>query len=188
MLPVTRYCFPLSVLTGNKYPPTIPIFIPKLSNPLYPQLNFPPYEFRIRKNERELHEIFDKVRKKFVALTPEEWVRQHLLEFLMQEKKFPLSLLAVEKQLKLNSTLKRTDVMAYTNTLKPLLLAECKAPEIKLDIHTLTQALRYNLVFDVSYLVITNGLEHYFFYKDKLNPGWQRGDSFPDYTHLLKTG
>ncbi len=119
-------------------------------------------------------------------LTPEEWVRQHLLEFMMQEKKFPLSLLAVEKQLKLNSTIKRTDVLAYTNSLQPLLLAECKAPEIKLDIHTITQALRYNLVFNVSYLLITNGQDHFLFSKDKVEKGWKQAESFPDYNELLK--
>jgi hypothetical protein len=151
-----------------------------------PSLNFPNYNFRIRKKENDTHEIFDKVRKKFVALTPEEWVRQNLLEFMMEEKKFPLSLLAIEKQLILNNTQKRTDVLAYNNKLQPLLIAECKAPEIKLDIHTLTQALRYNLVYNVSYLVITNGLDHYFFYKDETNTGWKQGEDFPSYEDLLK--
>jgi hypothetical protein len=154
---------------------------------LYPQLNFPAYEFRIRETAPSCYEIFDKVRKKFVSLTPEEWVRQHLLEFMMQEKKFPMSLLAVEKQLKLNTTVKRTDVVAYTNSLQPLLLAECKSPDVKLDIHTITQALRYNLVFNVSFLLITNGQDHYLFTKDKPETGWKQSESFPEYSELLKT-
>lgn len=154
---------------------------------MYPQLNFPQYEFRLRKSESSTVEIFDKVRKKFVALTPEEWVRQHLLEWMIQEKNFPLSLIAVEKQLRLNTTVKRTDVLAYTSTLQPLLLAECKAPEIKLDIHTLTQVLRYNLVFNVSHLLITNGRDHFFFSKEKDGKGWSQEAHFPEYRELLKS-
>jgi hypothetical protein len=153
---------------------------------LYPPLNFPQYQFRIRKNEKNTEEIFDRVRKKFVALTPEEWVRQHLIEFLVEEKKFPHSLLAVEKQLKLNSTLKRTDLLAYSSSLQPVLLAECKAPEIKLDIHVLTQALRYNLVMNVDNLIITNGNSHFFFIKDKIDTGWKQADNFPEYQDLLR--
>lgn len=149
------------------------------------QLNFPNYKFRVRKFGNNKHQIFDKVRKKFVVLTPEEWVRQNLVEFMVVEKYFPLSLLAIEKQLLLNNTKKRTDILVYNNKLEPLLIAECKAPEIKLDSKTITQALRYNLVYNVSYLFITNGLEHYFFYKDKSSSEWNLGEKFPEYTDLI---
>jgi hypothetical protein len=153
---------------------------------LLPQLNFPQYNFRIRKREKLGHEIFDRVRKKFVMLTPEEWVRQHLLEFMITEKKFPLSLLAVEKQLKLNNTIKRTDVMAYNNAVQPVLIAECKAPEITLDLGTLRQAMRYNLVHNVPHLIITNGRDHFFFCRKNISSPWEQQQQFPDYQELLK--
>lgn len=148
-------------------------------------LNFPQYSFRIRKNERGAEEIFDRVRKKFVSLTPEEWVRQHLLEFLIREKEVPQSLIAVEKQLKLNSTLKRTDVLVYTNTLQPLLIAECKAPDIVLDEKTMNQALRYNLVYKVPFLLLTNGQQHYFFSKVAGQESWKTEADLPVYNQLI---
>ncbi|MFN6037315.1 MAG: type I restriction enzyme HsdR N-terminal domain-containing protein [Bacteroidota bacterium] len=151
---------------------------------MYPTLNFPAYAFRIRENKNGAKEIFDRVRKKFVALTPEEWVRQHLLEYLIQEKKFPLSLMAVEKQLKLNSTVKRTDLLVYNNSMSPIVLAECKAPEVNLDVQTLNQILRYNLVFKVRHLIVTNGLQHYVFLKDIESDSWSQGNDFPSYQEL----
>jgi hypothetical protein len=149
------------------------------------QLNFPQYSFRIRKNEKGDDEIFDRVRKKFVALTPEEWVRQHLLEYLIQDRKFPLSLMAVEKQLKLNSTTKRTDVLAYNSSLTPIVLAECKAPEVNLDIQVLNQTLRYNLVFNVAHLIVTNGLQHFIFIKERGSETWSQGTEFPEYQQFV---
>lgn len=131
-------------------------------------------------------EIFDTIRKRFVALTPEEWVRQHLLNYLCTEKKFPASLLAVEKQLKLNSTLKRTDVLAFTANLTPVFLAECKAPDVALTTATLNQAVRYNLVFKVPFLMITNGLEHYLFARASKGDEWIQQDVFSDYSEMLK--
>jgi hypothetical protein len=151
-----------------------------------PILNFPQYKFRIRKLTNGTHEIFDEVRKKFVFLNPEEWVRQHLIQFLIQEKQFPLSLLAVEKQLILNGTKKRTDVLVYTNTLTPLLIVECKAPEISLSTNALNQALRYNLVFNVNYLIITNGLQHFFYQKSAETGQWSLENELPSYLYLLK--
>ena len=160
---------------------------------MLPELNFPKYNFRIRKrvfaegeasSAKAIHEIFDRVRKKFVALTPEEWVRQHLLEFLIMEKKFPLSLLAIEKELILNQTKKRTDLLAYSNKLKPILIAECKAPNVVLDDETLKQALRYNLVYNVSFLIITNGMNHYLFEGEANNKSWRQSESFPNYDIL----
>jgi hypothetical protein len=129
--------------------------------PAFPELNFPTYEFRIKQLDTGAMSIFDRCRKSFVDLTPEEWVRQHLVSFLVEEKKFPASLIVVEKSLKLNNTIKRADVLVYGDQLKPLLIAECKEPGVKLSQQVLDQALRYNLVFGVKYLVLTNGLKHY---------------------------
>jgi hypothetical protein len=148
----------------------------------FPVLNFPSYELRIRRQEEGAYSIFDRCRKIFVDLTPEEWVRQHLLHFLVEEKKFPESLIVVEKSLKLNNTQKRADVIVYDNSLKPLLIAECKEPGVQLSQQVLDQALRYNLVFNVSYLVLSNGISHYVC---KLGPaGSVLLSDIPDYKDL----
>ena len=123
-------------------------------------LNLPSFEFRIRGNEHQ-REIFDEIRKKFVALTPEEWVRQNFLKYLIAEKGIPLSLIAVEKALRLHGMLKRTDIVAYDRNGKALLLVECKAPGVKIDQKVFDQAAMYNMKFRVNYLVVTNGLEHF---------------------------
>ena len=127
----------------------------------FQQLNFPQYTFRIKHSKTTGNTIFDPCRKKFVALSPEEWVRQHLIHFLHQEKKFPLSLMAVEHSLKLNNTNKRADLLIVNNQLSPFLIAECKAPTVNLSQEVLNQALRYNLIFGVQYIILTNGLKHF---------------------------
>ncbi len=124
-------------------------------------LNLPTYQFRLRKNKEGKTEIFDAIRKAFYILTPEEWVRQNFIQFLISEKHFPASLMAVEKGLKVNGMQKRTDLVQYNNKGRPVLIVECKAPHIKLSQDTFDQAARYNLTLQVDYLIITNGLEHY---------------------------
>jgi hypothetical protein len=123
-------------------------------------LNFPAFEFRTRlQNGR--NEIFDPVRRRFVALTPEEWVRQHLILLLHQVKGYPLSVLGVEKQLLLNRQPKRFDLVIFRRNGEPLLLAECKAPGIEISEKTFDQAARYNLLLHAEYFLITNGMDHY---------------------------
>ena len=124
-------------------------------------LNLPQYNFRLRKNTDGKTEIFDAIRKRFYVLTPEEWVRQNFIQYLIQEKEFPASLMSIEKGLKLNGMQKRTDIVQYNKSGNPVLIVECKAPEIKLTQDTFDQAARYNLTLHVDYLIITNGLEHY---------------------------
>lgn len=124
------------------------------------QLNFPLLNVRLRKNV-DLTDVWDVVRKRWLILTPEEWVRQHLILYLNSEKKFSLNLMAVEKNIKVNGMSRRYDLVVYDNTSKPLLLAECKAPDIKLTQATFDQAARYNMTMRVPYLLITNGLEHF---------------------------
>ena len=129
--------------------------------PEYPKLNFPPCEFRYMpatENTRSV-KIFDIIRRKFVALTPEEWVRQHLLHFLVNDRKFPQSLLGVEKKLLVNRMSRRTDVVAFSTTLHPILIAECKAPQVPLTQQVFDQAARYNSTLGVFHFIITNGLE-----------------------------
>lgn len=123
-------------------------------------LNLPTYQFKL-KQEGEITRIFDAVRKKYVVLTPEEWVRQNFLQFLIQEKKFPSSLIAVEMGLKYSQLQKRADVLVYDKSGNPFLMVECKAPEIKITQDVFDQVARYNMNFKVKYLVITNGLNHF---------------------------
>lgn len=124
------------------------------------QLNFPKYEYRLRKGKTR-DEIFDPVRKKFVALTPEEWVRQHVIAYLINEKKIPVSLIGIEKSLIVNSLQKRFDAVVFSRNGIPLLLIECKAPGIEITEKVFDQAARYNLQLKAAYFMITNGMEHF---------------------------
>ncbi|OFY86368.1 MAG: restriction endonuclease subunit R [Bacteroidetes bacterium RIFCSPLOWO2_12_FULL_35_15] len=123
-------------------------------------LNLPTYQFKLKKKGLNT-QIFDMFRKKYVVLTPEEWVRQNFLQFLVQEKKFPASLIAVEMGLKYNQLQKRADVLVFDKTGNPYLMVECKAPEVKITQDVFDQVARYNMNFKVKYLVITNGLNHF---------------------------
>jgi hypothetical protein len=124
------------------------------------KLNLPEYNFNFRANNSK-QQIFDIVRKKYVALTPEEWVRQNFISWLIQELKYPASHIAIEKELLLNEMKKRFDAVVFNKDNKPAMLIECKAPEVKISQKTFDQAARYNMVLKLKYLVITNGLEHY---------------------------
>lgn len=124
-------------------------------------LNFPTYSFRFKNSENKVS-IFDKIRKKFILLTPEEWVRQHVVEFLIDEKKYPKSLINVEKIVKVSGMNKRYDIVVFNSDGSIFLLIECKAPEIKIDQKTFDQIARYNLILNAQYLMVTNGLNHYF--------------------------
>ena len=126
----------------------------------FPQLNLPSYSPKLRSSEQRT-QIFDSVRKKYVALTPEEWVRQHFIHYLITEKQFPASLMAIETGLKYNRLQKRSDVVVYNNLGKPFLIVECKAPEVKITQETFDQITRYNYSLRVKYLVVTNGMNHF---------------------------
>tara|TARA_R100001369_G_scaffold90003_1_gene128363 strand:+ start:1924 stop:2364 length:441 start_codon:yes stop_codon:yes gene_type:complete len=132
------------------------------------QLNFPKYQFRFKSSENKTL-IFDEIRKKFIILTPEEWVRQHVVQFLISEKKYPKSLINVEKQLKVKDTVKRYDVVVYNRDGNIFLIVECKAPSIPITQQTFDQIARYNLVANATYLMVTNGLEHYYCQMDYEN-------------------
>ncbi|MCZ4318713.1 type I restriction enzyme HsdR N-terminal domain-containing protein [Aequorivita viscosa] len=125
------------------------------------KLNFPEYSFRFKSSENKAL-VFDEIRKKFMVLTPEEWVRLHVVQFLLNEKNYPKSLINVEKQLKLNNTTKRYDVVVFNNDGSIFLIVECKAPSIAITQQTFDQIARYNLALKAEYLMVTNGLEHYF--------------------------
>lgn len=121
------------------------------------KLQFPQPDLRVR-NLNDVLQVWDVVRKKWVVLTPEEWVRQHLIHFLRDRRGWSESLMAVEKNLKYNGLNRRPDVVVYTSDMKPLLLAECKAPDVNINQAVLDQAVMYNRSLGVAYVLVTNGL------------------------------
>ncbi|WP_372920345.1 type I restriction enzyme HsdR N-terminal domain-containing protein [Salegentibacter sp.] len=124
-------------------------------------LNFPRYRFRFKNNQNKIA-VFDELRKKFVILTPEEWVRQHCIRFLTEDKNYPKSLINAEKQLKLGKLIKRYDLVVYNSDGSIFLIVECKAPGVKITQKTFDQIARYNLSLNASYLMLSNGLDHYY--------------------------
>ena len=126
------------------------------------KLNLPPYDVKLRKMDGKIH-IFDPIRKKYLVLTPEEWVRQHFIQFLIQHKKYPSSLIKSETALQYHERKKRTDVTVFDRKMEPLLLIECKAPDVKITESTFSQIANYYSQFKSTYMIITNGMEHYCF-------------------------
>ena len=124
-------------------------------------LNLPPCKFKIKSSENKRF-IFDKLRKKYIVLTPEEWVRQHFISFLIKEKKYPETIIAVEKQIIVNGLKKRTDILIFNKQGLPEIIVECKAPSIEITQSTFDQIARYNLKLNAHYLVVTNGLSHFY--------------------------
>lgn len=150
------------------------------------KLHFPDYKFTLKGGDSDAQslKIFDIVRKKYVLLTPEEWVRQHLLHFLIHDRNVPLSLTAVEKLVMVNRLQKRFDILVYSKTHKPLLLVECKAPEVKIDQEVFDQAARYNLSLNADYFVLSNGLSTYCCKLDHKNQRYDFLEEVPFYENL----
>lgn len=144
------------------------------------KLKFVAYPFRFKSNENK-RLIFDEIRKKFVVLQPEEWVRQHCLQFLIQERKYPRSLINVEKELTVNGLKKRYDIVVYNTDGSICVIVECKAPSIPIKQDTFDQIARYNLVLKANYLMITNGLNHYYCIMDYKNGCYQFLKELPEY-------
>ncbi|WP_298392427.1 type I restriction enzyme HsdR N-terminal domain-containing protein [Flavobacterium sp.] len=144
------------------------------------KLNFPTFTFRFKNSENKVA-IFDEIRKKFIILTPEEWVRQHVVHYLLQEKKYPKSYINVEKLIKINDLNKRYDIVVYQPNGELFLLIECKAPEVKIAQQTFDQIARYNLVLKAKYLMVSNGLNHYFCQMDFENEKYNFLKELPDF-------
>ncbi len=147
------------------------------------KLNFPTYSFRFKNSENKIA-IFDEIRKKFILLTPEEWVRQHIIQFLLHEKKYPKSYINVEKLIKINDTNKRYDIVVYQPNGELFLLIECKASQVKITQETFDQIARYNLVLNAKYLMVSNGLNHYFCQMDFEKEKYIFLDSLPCYIEV----
>ncbi|MCL9770334.1 type I restriction enzyme HsdR N-terminal domain-containing protein [Flavobacterium sp. HXWNR69] len=146
------------------------------------KLNFPTYSFRFKNSENKVS-IFDEIRKKFILLTPEEWVRQHVVQFLLQDKKYPKSYINVEKLIKINDLSKRYDSVVFQPNGEIFLLIECKAPEVSISQQTFDQIARYNLVLKAKYLMVTNGLNHYFCQMDFENEKYVFLRELPEYSN-----
>ena len=145
------------------------------------QLNLPTYKFRI-KSTKNKYEIFDIIRKKYVSLTPEEWVRQHIIHYLINEKKYPISLIAIEKKITINNLTKRTDILVFNTNGLPHIIVECKAPSVNINQNAFDQIARYNLKLNANFLVVTNGLEHYFCKMDKIEETYIFLETIPNYS------
>ena len=144
------------------------------------RLNFPSYSFRFKNSENKVA-IFDQTRKKFIILTPEEWVRQHTVQYLLQDKNYPKSYLNVEKLLKINDISKRYDIVVFQPNGTIFLLVECKAPEVNITQKTFDQIAQYNLTLKAQYLMVTNGLNHYFCQMDFENEKYIFLDELPPF-------
>ncbi|WP_282161622.1 type I restriction enzyme HsdR N-terminal domain-containing protein [Ulvibacterium marinum] len=145
------------------------------------KLSFPTYDFRFKSRENKIC-IFDVIRKKFVVLQPEEWVRQHVIHYLIHEKRYPKSLINVEKQLTINSIKKRYDVVVYKNDGNIHALVECKAPEIRITQRTFDQIARYNMKLNADYLMVTNGMEHFYCKMDYEAEKYHFLEHIPDFS------
>ncbi len=145
------------------------------------QLNFNGYPFTLKNRENKRY-IFDVVRKKDILLTPEEWVRQHCIQYLLQEKNIPISLINVEKKLRVYNRDKRYDIIVYTPQGEVSLLVECKAPSVAINQTVFDQIARYNLSAKSQYLMMTNGLTHVFCQMDYQAKTYHFLSDLPAYT------
>ena len=148
------------------------------------ELNLPAYSFRIYGKEGS-EKIFDSVRKKFVKLTPEEWVRQNFVQYLINEGKYPAGLLGIEVLWKLYKVKRRIDILVHNRSGKPVMIVECKAPEVKLDEKVFDQIATYNLEFHVPYIIVTNGITHFAGKLVPEKPGYEYLNVIPLYEDLL---
>ena len=147
------------------------------------QLNLPAYEFRTTQKEGRML-IFDQLRRRWVKLTPEEWVRQNFVRYLIEEKLYPASLIALEHSLRMNRQDFRADAVVFSTNGAPLLIVECKSPEVKISQKTFDQVVRYNFEFRVDFLIVTNGLAHYCCRINKASGEYAFMEEIPSYAAL----
>lgn len=149
------------------------------------ELNLPKYNMRISRDRNNNIKIFDSIRKKFVSLTPEEYVRQHFTNWLINYLHYPMGLIANEVKISLNSTIKRCDTIVYSNTGDPMMIIEYKAPHISINQNVFDQIVRYNMVLKTKYLVVSNGMQHYCCIIDYDNNSYQFIPHIPTYEELI---
>ncbi|WP_308599859.1 type I restriction enzyme HsdR N-terminal domain-containing protein [uncultured Dysgonomonas sp.] len=147
------------------------------------ELNLPSFDINVKKIGGKIS-ILDPLRRKFVALTPEEWVRQHFVNFLLREKGYPAALIANEIQIDLNKMKKRCDSVVYNRDLSPLMIIEYKAPDVDITQQVFDQIVRYNIVLKVKYLIVSNGLNHYCCIMDYDKQSFNYLSEIPNYIDL----
>jgi len=148
------------------------------------KLNLPEYSFRLKTSGGKDY-IFDMLRKKFVRLNPEEWVRQNFIRFLLSEKNYSSSLIAVEALVKVNKNPQRADMVVFDRSGNPVLVAEFKAPEIKISQQTFDQIVRYNMQLKVKFLIVSNGMVHFCCSIDYAGNSYAFLPEIPDFADIL---
>lgn len=145
------------------------------------KLNFPKFDYRFKSTENKVS-IFDVIRKKFIILQPEEWVRQHCVHYLINEKNYPKSLINVEKELTINGLKKRYDIVVFNPDGSIYLIVECKSHNIAITQTTFDQIARYNLSLNAEFLMVTNGINHYYCQMDMEKERYAFLKDIPNYT------
>ena len=148
------------------------------------ELNLPTFDKKITKKDNKAF-ILDIIRRQYVALTPEEWVRQHFVHFLIKQKDYPQSLMANEVQLKLNGMSRRCDTVVYDRTLRPRVIIEYKAPTVNITQKVFDQICRYNMILQVDYLIVSNGIAHYCCKIDYATRSYSFMKEIPSYAEVI---
>lgn len=146
----------------------------------YPELNLPSFNIRLKEEQNEVR-VFDPLREKWILLTPEEWVRQHFINWLKTEFHYPLSLMANEVKINLNDTVKRCDTVIFRRDGSPFIIVEYKAPNVAVTQNVFDQIARYNMQLHADYLIVSNGLNHYCCKLDYANNTYHFIPHIPDY-------
>ncbi|GAA4340947.1 type I restriction enzyme HsdR N-terminal domain-containing protein [Mucilaginibacter gynuensis] len=146
-------------------------------------LALPPYPFKITDNNGQLT-LFDEIRKRTIIITPEEWVRQHFVQYLIRQKNYPKTLIRLEGGLRVNGMPKRTDIVIFNPQGERILMVECKAPSVAIDQKVFDQIARYNMTHKVALLAVTNGLQHYYCSIDHVACTYRFIEDLPDYRSL----
>jgi type I site-specific restriction endonuclease len=149
------------------------------------ELNLPQYSFKITGNEKS-EMIFDPLRKKYVKLTEEEWVRQNFLQYLIQKGKYPSGLIRVEAMFRFNNLKRRADILLHNRRGEPVMIVECKAPDVPVNDIVFDQIVCYNMEFRVPYIVVTNGLVHYICKVNHEDKTWEFLNVIPLFEDLLQ--
>jgi hypothetical protein len=150
-------------------------------------LNLPTYFFRIKQGKEKKY-IFDEIRRRYVVLTPEEWVRQHLVKYLVHVKHFPQLLISVEKGFSQLRRKQRYDLLIYDRNGRPLMIAECKAPAMEINQNAFDQASRYNVKHKAPFMLISNGRKHYCCQINLDNKQYQFLQEIPDFRDMFDNG
>jgi len=148
------------------------------------KLNLPDYQFRIKSSDNSDF-VFDELRKKYLLLTPEEWVRQNIIKYIIEEKKVPAGLISLEAGVEINSLKRRYDALVHSKSGKPFILIECKAPDVAITKKVFEQITAYNSKIAAPYMLITNGLKHFFLRLHATSGKFIFEQEMPLYTQLI---